>query len=116
MESMFERDLLYPTDNPAEPGSVHVHIYNPDKNGKVPVAIEAKTAHSPIKYLDEILRIMQGDIFDRILLQVRTHTVLYIKSNDEIQREFGDKAYIKIVFNSNKEKSFEAVDEISIIE
>ena len=38
---LFERDLLYPTDNIIEPGIIHVKILNPD-NSRMPVIVEPK--------------------------------------------------------------------------
>ncbi len=96
---MFERDLLYPTDVTTEPGSVHIKIFNPNKNGKMPVIIEGKTDHSPIKYIEAIIRIMQNDIFDRILLNVKTNAIIYIQANNDISKEYGNTEYVIVKFN-----------------
>ena len=70
-QPMFERDLLYPTDVPFEPGSVHIRVFAPESDGRMPVHVEAKTAHNPRNHLDEIVNIMQSDIFDRIRMDIR---------------------------------------------
>jgi hypothetical protein len=108
---MYERDLLYPTENINEPGSIHVEVLNPNKKGKMPIVIESKTYHSPVKYIDSIVRIMQSDIFDRILLNIRNSMELYIVSNDDISSISGGKKYILAIFNGEKIE-FKGVDEI----
>ena len=70
-EPMFERDLLYPTDVAFEPGSVHIRVYAPDPDGRIPVHIEAKTNHNLIDHLESIMNVMQSDIFDRIRMDIR---------------------------------------------
>lgn len=101
-EVLFERDMLYPTTSLNEPGSVHVKVFNPNNNARIPVLIESKTNHSPVTDLDSILRIMQTDIFDRIFIDVRKNLVLYIKAKPEVLKEFGGKAYILVMFNGDK--------------
>ncbi len=101
MNTLVTRDLLYPTENIFEPGSVHVEVYNPNKKAKIPVVIENKTHHSPVKYLDSILRIMQGDIFDRVFVDIRKNVNLYIKVNDAMKSEYGNAEYIAVSFLEN---------------
>jgi len=97
-EFLFERDILYPTDNRNEPGSVHIQVANPNRSARIPVIIESKSGHSPVKYLDSILRIMQSDVFDRIFIDVRKTLELYIKVTPEMSKEYGGKAYVHITF------------------
>jgi len=98
---LFKKDLLYPTENLFEPGSIHIEIMHPDKKGRMPVIIESKSGHSPIKYIDNIIRIMQGDIFDRILINIKGNVDLYIKASDEMKKEYGGKKYILVVFDGD---------------
>ena len=42
-KAMFERDILYPTQNPLEPGSVNVKVYPPENTGGLPIVVKAKT-------------------------------------------------------------------------
>lgn len=99
---MYERDILYPTENINEPGSIHVEVLNPNKNGKMPVVIENKTHHSPVKYIESIIRIMQSDIFDRILVNIKSSIEIYIVSNEEIKSISGGKKYIHAFYNADK--------------
>lgn len=108
---VYERDLLYPTDNMFEPGSIHVEMLQPNKKGSMPVLIESRTAHSPKKYIDSIIRIMQSDIFDRIHIDVKHNLNLYIKTNDVIRQEEDCKEYILVVFHGDKIE-FKGVDNI----
>lgn len=101
-EVLFERDMLYPTSNLNEPGSVHIRVFNPNNSARIPVLIESKTGHSPLNYLDSILRIMQSDIFDRIFIDVRRTLNLYIKAAGDISKEYGGKAYVRVTFDGEK--------------
>lgn len=98
---LFERDILYPTDNSNNPGSIHIQIFDPDVNNKIPVVIEAKTDHSPLKYIDSIMRIMQGDIFDRIFIDIKKNVDVYIKAASEKTSEYGSHSHVKIIFTSD---------------
>ena len=100
--SIYNRDLLFPTENLAVPGCVHIEMYNPDAESKIPVVVEGKTEHSPVKYMDTILRIMQYDIFDRIFVGIKTKVNLYIRCNDDTSREFGGSRYLKLNFAGDK--------------
>ena len=99
---VYERDLLYQTDNVNDPGCIHVEVLNPNKTGHMPILIESKTAHSPVKHINSILRIMQIDIFDRIHIEVKDSARLYIRNNEDLKKEYGDKKYIEVVFNQDK--------------
>lgn len=77
-QPMFERDLLYPTDVLFEPGSVHVRVFAPESDGRMPVHIEAKTNHDLVDYIEPIMTLMQSDIFDRIRMDIRRSGVIYL--------------------------------------
>lgn len=102
-KSMFERDILYPTQKIYEPGSVHVTVYPPVNSGGIPVVIESKTEHNPLEYINEIISIIQTDVFDRIRINLKTSGILYIKSHN--QRE----ASCKITFDDKDKYSIEEV-------
>lgn len=110
--SMYEKDLLYPTENINEPGSIHIEVLKPNKKGKMPVVIESRTSQSPVKYIDAIIRIMQNDIFDRILVNVKNSIELYIVSNESLISISGEKKYLFVNLNSEKVE-FIGVDEIA---
>jgi hypothetical protein len=111
MSVIYERDLLYTTDNANDPGCIHIEVLNPLKSGKMPILIESKTAHSPVKYINSIIRIMQIDIFDRIHIEVKDSARLYIKSNAEIMKDYENKKYIKVVVDGDKFE-FLGIDEL----
>lgn len=99
---VYERDLLYPTDNVNDPGCIHIEVLNPNKSGKMPILIESKTPHSPVKHINSIIRIMQMDIFDRIHIEVKNSARLYIKASDELMKEYENKKFIKIIVDGDK--------------
>lgn len=109
--AMFERDLLYPTENIYEPGSFHIEVLNPDKGGMLPVVIEGKTNNSLIKNINTVTRVMQSEIFDRILLNIKSNVKLYIKANDEQKKEFGGKEYVFVSFEGDM-PSFSGIDSV----
>ncbi len=94
---LFERDILYPTGSISEPGSVHIQVLSPNNIARIPVIIESKTGHSPLKYLDTLVRIMQTDIFDRIFVDINKNVLLYIKAGSQLAAESGGKPYIKVI-------------------
>jgi len=96
---LFERDMLFPTDNALEPGSVHIKVYGPDKDVKIPVVIESKTSHSPLKYIDAIVRIMQADIFDRLTIDVKKNVDIYIRADSELSAKYGNHQYIRVNYS-----------------
>ncbi len=81
-KAMFERDILYPTQNSLEPGSVHVTVYSPENTGGLPVIVKAKTEHNPVDYITEILTILQTDVFDRIRIDIRSRGIIYFVPYD----------------------------------
>lgn len=108
-EVLYERDMLYPTDNSIEPGSIHIQICGPDNNAKIPVIIEGKTSHSPLAHIDTIIRIMQSDIFDRIFINIRKNVDIYIKANESMAAEAGGHSHVKVCFAEDK-IAYEGVD------
>lgn len=91
---MFERDLLYPTDNLLEPGSVHVSVFKPDMQGKLALLISPKTDHNPLDYVDTIIDIIQVDIFNRIHIDIRDFGIFFFESNNS--------SYIKLIYEDGK--------------
>lgn len=92
-EPMFERDLLYPAARP-ELGSVHISVLKPDIQGKIPILITPKTDHNPLDYTDEIIDILQADIFKRARIDIKNQGIFFFRNeNDE---------YIKLVFEGGR--------------
>lgn len=101
MTAMFERDLLYPTENPLQPASVHIKVYPPRANGNILVVVESRTAHEHVEYLETILTIMQTDVFDRIRMDIRRNGELYFRKSPE------DRSYQKVVYVDGKAVLYE---------
>lgn len=98
---LFEKDMLYPTDSVIEPGSINIKVYGPDKDVKLPVVIESKSNHSPLKYIDVIVRIMQSDIFDRLMIDIKKNVDIYICTSSELSTEYGNHNYIKVNYSTD---------------
>ena len=82
-KAMFERDILYPTGKPTEPGSVHVTVYPPEYSARIPIVIESKSNHNPLDYMAEIVKILQADIFDRIRINIIANGSFYLKNKQD---------------------------------
>lgn len=93
---LIERDILYPTDNTIEPGCVNIKVFGPNKDNRIPVVIEEKTANSPLKHIATITRIMQDELFDRIFIDIRRDADIYIQADAHLSMEFGNHPYIKV--------------------
>lgn len=106
---LFERDLLYPTDNILDPGIVHVKILNPS-NSKMPVVVEPKSSHSVVKNIVSIFDVLQKDIFDRINIRVFDNTLIYVLLSDIDKESYSDCNYLKVVFKGIHEFSLEPAD------
>lgn len=89
---MYERDILYPTNKPHEPGCIHVSVYPPEQMGGIPLVIEPKSNHDPLDYITDIIGILQTDIFDRIRIDLKNYGIIYIKSeNNSYRLKFDEK-------------------------
>jgi len=107
---LFERDLLYPTDNIIDPGILHVKIMSPD-NSKMPVIVEPKSNHSSVENIDAVLDVLQKDIFDRINIRVYDNTSVYILLNSSDKAKYGDVKYLNVVFKGVHEFSLEPAND-----
>ncbi len=110
---VFQKDLLYPTGNISEPGSIHVEILDPNKKGRMPVIIEPKTSHSPVEHISSIISIMQSDMFDRINVNIKNNVDLYIKVGEELKEKSGNKKYLLVVFDGDR-VDYKGVDDIGV--
>ena len=99
---LLERDILYPTDIKNEPGSIHLQVLSPDKNSKVPVVIEPKSEHSPLKYIDAIIRIIQSDIFDRVFIDIKKDVDIYVRATADTAGEFAGYTHMKVYFSGGR--------------
>lgn len=93
--TIFEKDLLYPTANLNDPGSVNVAVMKPDNLGKLSVLIAPKSNHNPLDYKDTLVHLIQIDIFDRIRIDIKEMGIFYftVRPNE----------YIKLVFQDGRQ-------------
>ena len=97
--TVYERDLLYSTENLSEPGSIHLSILNSEKRLGMPVVIEAKTVHNPIKYISTIVKVIQNEVFDRIGIDMSRSINLFILASEEYMKQYGGKRFIAVEYN-----------------
>ncbi len=108
-KAMFERDILYPTQNPLEPGSVNVTVYPPENTGGLPIVIKAKTYHNPVDYVMEIIGILQTDIFDRIRIDIRSKGIIYFVPYDK------NVSSVRVKFTEKDNYNIEEVLDVDIL-
>lgn len=112
-KTVYERDLLYPIDNDYELGAMHLQVLGMGKNGKIQVVIEKRSQHLPVKYMDSIINTLQNDVFNRLDVKVSEGVDINFLADEELNKLYGDKKYIKVVMNGEN-ISFEAIDEIEL--
>ncbi|NLX63443.1 MAG: hypothetical protein GX022_01485 [Clostridiaceae bacterium] len=108
-KAMFERDILFPTRNPVEPGSVNVTVYPPENTGALPIVVKAKTTHNLSDYVSEIVDILQLEIFDRIKLDIKSKGIIYFLPYDE------NEPAVRVKFTENGDYSIEEVAKADIL-
>ncbi|HHV28557.1 hypothetical protein [Acetivibrio mesophilus] len=113
-KSVYERELLYATDNENELGIVHLEVMGTNKLGRVQAVIESKSKHSALDYIDSIVDIIQKDVFKRLDIDVAKKVDIYVKLDEEDRKDHDMRNYVKVVFSDEGEKQFENVDDISI--
>jgi len=91
---MFEWDLLYPTNNLLEPGSVRISVQKPDLEGRLPLLISPKTEHNPLDYVEKIVDAIQFGIFNRVRIDIKNHGIFFIKTENS--------NYIRLVYKDGK--------------
>jgi len=109
-KAMFERDILFPTRNPAEPGSVNVAVYPPENTGELPIVVKAKTAHNLLDYVSEIIDILQVEIFGRIKLDIKTRGIIFFLPYDE------NESAVRVKFTEDGNYNIEEVNRADIFE
>ncbi len=107
---LFERDILYTTDNILNPGILHVRVLHPN-NSKMPVLIEPKSSHSAVENISSILDVLQKEVFDRINIKVYENTSVYIMQNELDKANNGESKYLNVIFKGIQEFTLEPSDE-----
>lgn len=109
-EELCTRDLLYDSGEPTEPGSIHVSILSPNSRPRLPIIIEEKTKHNPLKHMQSIIDVICSEMLNRVRIDIKKDVALYLKSNEEIRKEF-DTPYIKVYYKDDK-LCFEGINTI----
>lgn len=92
--AIFEWDLVYPTNNLFNPGSVRISVMNPDMEGRLSLLISPGTEHNPLDYVDKIIETIQSGIFNRIHIDIRNHGIFFFKADNS--------KYIKLVYEDGE--------------
>ena len=80
---LFEKDILYRAGTKTELGSIHVSIYPPEKSGSIPLIVEQNSDHDPLKYIEDIIELIQSDKFDRLKIEIKSQSIIYFKKKQE---------------------------------
>lgn len=106
---LFERDLLYPTQNIIDPGILHVKLLSP-ANSRIPVIIESKSMHSAVDNIRTILDVLQKEIFDRVNIKISENTSVYLKLNELDKHNCGGFECMQIVFKEDNDLTYIPAD------
>ena len=106
---LFERDLLYPTQNIIDPGILHVKLLSPT-NSRIPVIIESKSIHSAIDNIKTIIDILQKEIFDRINIKIFENTLVYLKLNELDKLNCSGVECMQIIFDGDDDITYKPAD------
>ncbi len=106
---LFERDLLYPTQNVIDPGILHVKLLSP-ANSRIPVIIESKSVHSAVDNIKTIIDVMQKEIFDRINIKIYENTIVYLKLNGLDKLNYGGVECMQVIFEESGDITYKPVD------
>jgi hypothetical protein len=108
---VFEKTLMYATIDRNAPGSFQVRVLEPRVDGRIPVVIDNLTKHSPLENIQSIVHALQGEIFQRINVDVRRSVDIYIRANTEMQRQLKAE-YVQVVFAGGR-IAFHGTNEIA---
>ncbi len=106
---LFERDLLYPTQNVIDPGILHVKLLSPT-NSRIPVIIESKSVHSAVDNIKTIIDVMQKEIFDRINIKIKENAIVYLKLNELDKLNNGSIECMQVIFNEDDDITCKPAD------
>ena len=109
---VFEKTLMYSAIDRNVPGSFLVRVLEPRVDGRIPVVIDHLTTHSPLENIQSIVHVLQGEIFQRINIDVRRSVDIYIRANTEMQRQLKAE-YVQVVFASGR-ITFRGTNEIAV--
>ncbi len=101
---LYERCILYSAGGQYDIGTVYVRLINFDETRKVVALIEPRSTHNPLEHIEEVLRILDIELFQRARIDMH-------KSVDIIF-DTGSKG-VRMVFHDTTECSyhFEDVDQ-----
>ncbi len=106
---LFERDLLYPTQNVIDPGILHVKLLSPT-NSRIPVIIESKSVHSAVDNIKTIVDILQKEIFDRINIKIFENTLVYLKLNELDKLNYGGVECMQVILKDDDGIIYKPID------
>ena len=99
IEPLIKVDLLFPTENIVEPGSMTVQVLAPKQANKLAAVIEVRSSTSITRYVDSIAMVLQSAVFDRIRIDVRRDINIYFVESDAVSAEFPNAKYVKLSFS-----------------
>lgn len=89
---IYERDLLFATDDSNEIGVVKVKLYGAKKSSKITAVIEEKSEHDPLQYVESVLHSLDVEMFKRININIIDNIdVIFINSGKALRVAFESK-------------------------
>ena len=111
-EVAYNVDLLFNTNVEDELGSLHLNVMSPRKESVLSVVVEIESGVSIQKNIEEIIKVIQREIFNRIKADVKKDVNLFFIVPEDQKADFEGGSYVKL-FVEDGIYRFEKVDEIS---
>ena len=103
---VYQRELLFATNDPNEVGVVRVKLYSAKKNKKIVAVIEAKSEHNPKDFMKSILESIQIEMFKRINVKISENVDVIIAYSNEYSKIIFDEEDIMTSFHFEDIKEF----------
>jgi len=94
---VYERELLFSTNDPNEIGVVRVRLYSTKRNKKIVAVVESKSEHNPKEYIESILQSMEIEMFKRINVKISENVDVIVRYDNE---------YFKVILSGEGAASF----------
>jgi hypothetical protein len=80
---LYERDLLFSTNNEVEIGVVSVKLISSKQNSKIVTVVRPKSEHNMFDYAESILKSLDAEMFSRIKVNILKNVdVVFINEKD----------------------------------
>lgn len=80
---LYQRDLLFPTNQSSGIGVIEVKLLSVNENNKITVVAEAKTDHNLLEYIEILVKAIDAEIFKRVDICITENVDLIFVHNEK---------------------------------